>query len=310
LFLQDESDPKCHPCKRFARGSLLDALPFETVRARIGVKLRPTIEREKLYRLVLELRKEGLTYNQIIRKIESEHEAKLRKSHISDWISGKHRPFGYVRAFDPTPRRELAYVIGVKMGDASMSVNKNHNYMVKLKVIDKDFAVEFSRCLSVILGRNPPRVNWHEKTHAWRTELSSLLLQNFLGQDLRALTSTIEHCADCKGAFLRGFFDSEGSISGRSLLVYNGDLDKLEFVCLLLSSLGISTTGPHLRGKSGGMVSIKGKLYHVNKNQYYVYVRAKSLRAFRDSVGFMISRKKDHLQDALLNLVKRRISPN
>jgi hypothetical protein len=35
------------------------------VTGRTGVKLRPTAERDKLYRLVLDLRKEGLSYNQI-----------------------------------------------------------------------------------------------------------------------------------------------------------------------------------------------------------------------------------------------------
>lgn len=269
---------------------------------RSGVKLRPTAERDKLYHLVLELRKEGFSYNQIIRKVEAEHGVRLRKSHIYGWTTGKHRPFGYVRAFDATPRPELAYIIGVKMGDASMSVNKRYSYMIKLRVTDKEFAEEFSMCLSVILGRSAPRVKWHEKTHAWHTQLSSLLLQSFLRQDLAHLTPSIEHCRLCKAAFLRGFFDSEGSVIARRLTVYNGDLDKLELVRRLLLSLGIKTTGPHLRREGGGMISIKGRLYHVNKNQYSVYVRTESLKAFRDRVGFTIARKKERIHNAVMNL--------
>ena len=69
--------------------------------SRAGVKLRPTVEREKLYRLVLQLRKEGLSYNKIIRKVQADHGVTLRKSHISGWINGKHNPFGYVTNFDP-----------------------------------------------------------------------------------------------------------------------------------------------------------------------------------------------------------------
>ena len=245
-----------------------------------GVRLRPTVEREKLYHLVLDLRKQGLSYNQIIRRIQADHGISLRKSHISDWVNGKHRPFGYVRDFDATPRPELAYVVGVNMGDASMSKSKNYNYKIKLRVIDKDFAEEFSRCLSVILGRVPPRVKWHEKTHAWHTEVSSMLLYNFLGQDLKRLTPTIEHCQLCKSAFLRGFYDSEGSITKRHLFVYNGELSKLELVRRLLGSMGIETTGPRLRLEKGGMVSIKGHFYRVNKNNYSVYVRARSLLLF------------------------------
>jgi intein-encoded DNA endonuclease-like protein len=206
-----------------------------------GVRLRPSVERERLYRLALHLGDEGLSYKQIMKRIEAEQGVRLRKSHLSGWITGRHRPFGYVRAFDASQCAELAYVIGVMMGDASMSVTRNYDYKIKLRVTDKEFAEEFSRCLSVILSRTPPRVRWHEKTrlaHAWHTGLSSLLLQNFLRQDLKQLTPTIQHCHSCESAFLRGFFDSEGCISGLRLTVSNGDLDKLEFVCKLLDSPG------------------------------------------------------------------------
>jgi len=261
------------------------------VQSRAGIKLRPTVERERLYRLVLDLRKEELSYNQIIKKIQTEHGVTLRKSHLSGWINGRNRPFGYVRNFKPTPCPELAYVIGVMMGDASMSVNKNHNYMIKLRVIDKEFAEEFSRCLSVILGRTPPRVKWQERTRSWQTELSSLLLQNFLRQDLKALSPTIEHCADCKGAFLRGFFDSEGSVYKRTLTGSNENLELLRLVCGLLQSLGIETTGPRLATRGGRTVLIKGKFYRQNEDLYWIRVRTKCLKNFLAAVGFSIPRK-------------------
>jgi intein-encoded DNA endonuclease-like protein len=264
-----------------------------------GVRLRPTIEREKLYHLVLDLRKEGFSYNQIIKTIHTEHGITLRKSHISGWINGKHKPFGYVRAFAPTPRPELAYVIGVSLGDGSTSSNRNYSHMIKLRVIDREFASEFARCLGVLLCRSPPGVKRREKTHSWYTGVSSLLLQRFLRQELKDLIPTVSHCDDCKAAFLKGFYDSEGSIRKRHLFFYNGELDKLELVCKLLGSLGIETTGPHLRGEKGGMVSIKGHMYHVNKNQYSVYVRATSLTAFRDKVGFTLKRKQDRLENAV-----------
>jgi len=256
------------------------------------------MEREELYRLVLELKKQGLSYSGIIKRIESERGVRLGKSHISDWISGKHQPFGYVRAFDAAPRAQLAYVIGVSLGDGSTSSNRNYSHKIKLRVIDKEFAAEFARCLGVVLCRSPPLVKWREKTHSWYTEVSSLLLQRFLRQDLRSLMPTIEHFPSCIGAFLRGFFDSEGSITARRLTVYNGDLDKLEFVCKLMTSLGIETTGPRLREEKGGVVSIKGTEYHVNKDQYYVYVRTSSLVAFCNKVGFTIKRKQERLERA------------
>ena len=283
-----------------ARGPLLGKLQSPDVGRGTGYKLRPTVERERLYRLVLELRKEGLSYNRIIERVKAEHGIALSKSHVSEWINGKHKPFGYVRAFEGKPCPELAYVIGVKMGDASTSVgHHNYNYMIKLRVTDKDFADEFSRCLGVILSRDAPRVKWHEKTHAWHTQLSSILLYNLLQQDLKRLLPTIRHCRGCEGAFLRGFFDSEGSMYDRSLTASNENLELLKLVCELLHSIGIQTTGTHLATKGGRTVIIKGKLYRQNGDLFYLRVRSYSLARFKDIVGFAIQRKSDALSRAL-----------
>ena len=251
-----------------------------------------------MYRRVLEMRREGLSYNQIITEAERLSGVKLSKSHISNWVRGAHHPYGSVRALDTTPRPELGYVVGAKMGDASMSVS-HYSYMIKLRVTDKEFAEEFARCLSVVLGRAAPRVKWHEKRHTWHTQVSSLLLRQFLLQPLSRLMPTIQHCDTCKGAFLGGFFDSEGSISGRELTASNGDLEKLRLACDLLSSLGVQTTGPHLLSEGGKLVLLKGRLYHQNKDQYSIRVRSGSLGLFRSKVGFHIRRKSDALNLAL-----------
>jgi len=268
-----------------------------------GYKLRPTVERERLYNLVLELRKEGLSYNAIIERVKAERGVTLRKSHVSEWTNGKHRPFGYVRAFDAKPCPELAYVIGVKMGDASLSMSRNYQYILKLRVIDREFAEEFSRCLSVILRRSPPRVKWHEKTKAWHTELSSLLLYNFLRQPLRDLKRVVEDSVDCSAAFLRGFFDSEGWVYSMELGVVNTNMETLRYVSKLLESrFGIRVLGPRLKRKGGRMVMIKGKLYHANKDCYSLLVERSSLSAYRSAVGFTIRRKQQRLASAVAKL--------
>jgi intein-encoded DNA endonuclease-like protein len=262
--------------------------------SKLGHRLRPTVERERLYLLVLEQRKEGLSYNAIIERVRAEQGVTLRKSHVSEWVNRKHR------AFDPKPCPELAYVIGVKMGDASTSTGRhNYNYMIKLRVIDKEFASEFSRCLGVILGRSPPAVKWDEKKGLWHTQVSSLLLQKLLRRDLEDLIPIIKHCQICQGAFLRGFYDSEAGFSGRSLRVSNGHKDVLILVCELLDSLGIENTGVHLSKKAGALVLIKGRFYRQNLDKMYVYVRVRSLAAFRDKVGFAITRKKVGLERAI-----------
>ena len=171
--------------------------------------------------------------------------------------------------------------------------------MIKLRVIDKEFAAEYARCLGLLLNRPPPLVKWREKTRSWHTQVSSLLLQRFLRQELENLIPVISHCDDCKAAFLRGFFDSEAGISGRVLRVFNGDKDLLGLVCRLLDSLEIETTGIHLTKKGGGLVLIKGKLYRQNLDQMYVHVSSRSLSTFRKEVGFFVLRKAAALDDAL-----------
>jgi intein-encoded DNA endonuclease-like protein len=273
------------------------------VQVRAGVKLRPTTEREKLYQLVLELRKEGLSYNKIIRKIQADKGITLRKSHISGWVTGKHRPYGYVRAFDGVPSSELAYVIGVRLGDASMSISRSYNYKIKLRVIDKEFAQEFSRCLSVILGRSPPRVKWREKTHSWHTEVSSMLLQSFLKRPLEELKEIIEHCKGCVSAFLRGFFDSEGWVYEFQVGVANTNKAVLLYVLFLLETkFGVRILGPRVTSKGGRMVIIKGKLYRANKDCYALYVDRRFLASYQSYIGFTIIRKQQRLAAAVARL--------
>jgi intein-encoded DNA endonuclease-like protein len=227
----------------------------------------------------------------------------LRKSHLSGWINGKHKPFGYVRAFEPTPRRELAYVIGVRFGDASMGVSKSYNYKIKLRVIDKEFAEEFSRCLSVILGRSLPRVKWREKTHSWHTEVSSMLLQSFLKRPLEEMKQVIEHCNDCASAFLRGFFDSEGWVYRFELGVVNTNRALLEYVSSLLErKFNLRTYGPRLKSKGGRIVMIKGKLYQANKDCFTLMVDRSSLEAYQYSIGFTIARKRLRMESAVSQL--------
>lgn len=271
--------------------------------SKLGHKLRPTVEREKLYRLVLQLREGGLSYNQIIRKVEADCGVSLRKSHISGWINGKHKPFGYERAFEPTPTPELAYVVGVSLGDGSTSNSKNYSHRIKLRVIDREFAEEFARCLGVLLSRNPPNVKWREKTHSWYTEVSSLLLQKFLRKPLQELKGFIEASSECVSAFLRGFFDSEGWVYRTELGVANTNVPVLEYVSKLLESkFGIKVYGPRLKSRGGRTVVIKGRLYHANKDCYALLIDRKSLTSYQRLVGFTIRRKQERLASAILKL--------
>lgn len=244
-------------------------------------------------------RAEGKSYNQVIRSVEEEFHVRLNKSHVSDWVRGEHVPDGSVRKFLPVSTAELGYVIGVMLGDGSMSVCGDHNYRLKLRVTDRDFAQAFAQAITVVLERSVPHVRYHAKTNAWHVDASSLLLQEFLKKPVAELGGFIGQSGECTCGFLRGFFDSEGSMFERSLTASNGDPELLNLVCARLAALGIETTGPRLVKKGGQQVMIRGKLWMQNLDQYIIYVRTRSLAIFQARVGFSIRRKYDALAEAL-----------
>jgi len=260
---------------------------------------RDLAQRIMLYEAVKRLRAEGMSYNGIIAAVEEEFHARLSKSHVSNWTRGKNFPDGSVTKFVPVPTAALCYVIGVMMGDGSMSIFGDHNYRLKLRVTDKDFAQAFADAIGIVLKRAAPRVRFHAKTNAWHVDVSSLLLQQFLRRPLEELRQTIEHCDECSGAFLRGFFDSEGNVFDGSVTATNTDVLLIQLVLSQLLKLGIQTTGPHLKSRGGRPVIIKGKTYRANHDCFVIRVRNASRRDFLDKVGFAIRRKKDALTRAL-----------
>lgn len=151
-------------------------------------------------------RAEGMSYNAIIRAVEKEFGVHLSKSHVSNWIRGINVPDGSVTRFQPFPSASLGYVVGVMLGDGSSAVTGDHNYRLKLKVTDFDFAEAFARAVGLVLNRPTPRVKFHAVTHAWHVEVSSLLLFRFVRLPLQDIKAIIEQTDDCSGGFLRGFF--------------------------------------------------------------------------------------------------------
>jgi intein-encoded DNA endonuclease-like protein len=239
-----------------------------------------------------------MSYNQIIRAILLQRGIRIGKSHVSDWVSGKHHPFGSVYEIRATPTPELAYLMGVAKGDGSIRVQK-WNHRIRLRVIDREFAEEFDRCASIVLGSPKHAITWLPKQGLWCVEVLSVLLVRLLKGPFSEFVKAVSHCERCAGGFLRGFFDSEASMYGRSLTLYNGSLRTMRLANKLLSNLGILASGPRLDQRARGIVTIKGKRYHSNKDMYLVYVRTNSLLRFADLVGFSIWRKRIALSKAL-----------
>jgi len=218
----------------------------------------------------------------------------LDHSQVVDWTEKGVSPYGRVHRFDAVPSPELAYLCGVKLGDATQSKGTwQHSYKFRLLVIDREFVEEFSRCGSIVLKCKPFKVWWYEKRRMWCTEINSIMLYKFLKEGLDRFKEFVGHCSACAAAFIRGFFDSEASVGKSGLTISNGRLDVLSYIRSLLESyFGIQTSEPHPSGPPPGTrVLIKGRLATVNLQNYVVHVRSRSVPKFADSIGFSISRK-------------------
>jgi len=261
----------------------------------------PLDTRMQLYGRVRELSGFGLSYRQIQEAVLRNRQVRLAKSTISVWVNGLHGPTGRLNSFRPNPTPELAYVIGVILGDGNLNIH-GYNAELILAVTDHDFAEEFSRCLAKVLHRERPyKIRWSERKNRWVVQGSSILLHKFLNCEWRSFKKCIEHCDRCRGAFLRAFYDSEGSIS-RKLVVSNTRRDLLRYVQKLLKDANIETTS--LRVDTSAGTSLKdprtGRIYLRRKDCFQFSVRMQSISKFAEYVGFSIERKSKRLRAATL----------
>ena len=166
---------------------------------------------------------------------------------------------------------------------------------------DYDFAEEFSASLATILAQPKPyKVRWHPRKNRWIVQGSSILLYNFLSCDWRDLKKWIEHCSRCRAAFLRAFYDAEGSVSGRKLSLHNTKKALLLYIQDLLKQHRIETSRLYLRRSAGTALLDpgSGKVYFRRKDGFSFIVRTKSLSQFAKEIGFSIERKQRRLCEA------------
>ncbi|GBC69090.1 hypothetical protein HRbin01_00782 [archaeon HR01] len=271
--------------------------------------------RIKLYEDVLKLRQRGLTYRNIIDEIYRVHQVRMNKSHISRWLRGLHSPYNGIHTPFLKPSENLSYIIGVVAGDGcvwrrSKPRKGYRDCLVGMEVKDRDFAEEFSRRLAVVLGREPPRPRL-KKDGKWVVSVMSAVLYQLLKKpvDIRKIKPFVEYSDECIAMFLRGFFDSEGSVFKEGTIrVYNTDYRLLCYTIKLLERLGIETTKqPKLLLPAGTVHRdhTTGKLYKRRKDYYYFRISRRSNQRFYKTIGFSIMRKKQRLEDYL----RRRIQP-
>jgi intein-encoded DNA endonuclease-like protein len=145
-------------------------------------------------------------YRAIIGEVWRRYGARISKSHISYWLRGIHSPYNGRRI--PSlellkPSEELAYVIGVKVGDGYVGkksrVRKGYNPVwIGLKARDREFVEGFGRCLAKVIVRRQIRSRFRDDVGKYVVEVGSKTLYELLRKpvDLDRLKKYIEHLRD------------------------------------------------------------------------------------------------------------------
>ncbi|ALM75016.1 LAGLIDADG family homing endonuclease [Thermococcus barophilus] len=264
------------------------------------------LNQEELCRIMgyaIELRNNGLSYTEISKAIAKNKNVKISKATVIRWCKEMHNPFNKIKRLNLSASPELAYIIGVYFGDASLSKRSNSIYRIRLKVVDKEFAEAFRDAL-IGIGLNPKLGFENDKNRSsrWYVEANSKSLYMFLNQPKEEL---FEVAKEYPREFLRGFFDSEGSViwyePRKSLVIsaFNYDFDILNFCKELLQDFGIRSK-IYLTKKRGMPIVIRGEQYYYNNNLYELRIlRRKSVLKFYKEIKFTIFRKHQKLESAL-----------
>jgi intein-encoded DNA endonuclease-like protein len=272
-------------------------------------KVAPIEIRIKAFNDVHKLRKRGLSLTKIRDKIYRKYGVWIGKSTISRWLRGESSPYnsGRIPSLELLkPSEDLAYVIGVRLGDGYTSEEGNNyvSYVIGLEAKDKEFVEEFGRRLANVLGRAPIRPKFREDVGKYVVEATSKTLYELLKKpvELGRIKKFVEHCKKCTAAFLRGLFDSEACIGKDGhIKLYNSSYETLIYAQRLLRKFGIESTGPWLHKQKGTTRydPKTGRLIESKKDCYYIYIRAESLPAYYRYIGFTIKRKQKRLEEYL-----------
>lgn len=241
----------------------------------------------------IKMKSEGISCCEISRRLG------VNRSLVSLWVRGKCRPSVMSEFAAKAGHEEMseakAYILGVMCGDGSIWKNKNGGDSVGLDVKDEDFAEAFARAICDVYGFDAKVTK----------QIHANLMQGFVYRvrlgiksvcdDLMRLSPAgygtvgwrVPKCvasarSEERGAFLRGFFDSEGYAGKQTQACSTNEAGLLE-VASLLATLGIRTT-------YASQATVGKSVLHK------ILISASSRRLFLEKVGFSIKRKQEALR--------------
>ena len=182
---------------------------------------------------------------------------------------------------------EKAYILGVLCGDACLTKK-----IVRLEIKkDEEFVAEFVDSFEKVYGLKYKYIYYKPK-NSFVAQISSILIAKDLARYANFKTrewkvpKEISESNDSKliGAFLRGFYDSEGSATRSAIISCSVNRVGLEQVGRLLENLDI---------KNKMVERYNGKFYLL-----YIF-RKERMKRYIEKVGFTIKRKKEVIENIL-----------
>jgi len=216
---------------------------------------------------IMEMRKNGFSY----KTLEKRFRLKGKNSPLRENLKGirqerNARSF-YKVPVNLNPSNDLYYICGVLHGDGWIRNGKHYQNEnsrmcgIGLDVIDRDFAENFSRCCTNI-GLNPAlfkhKRKYLKRGFVWRVMAwSSIFVDWFEALDYDHFNNIGN---EYKADFLRGIFDSEGSVNKYNINITSTDYDLMELISNLMEDVGfgneIKTVDTVLRGNPYRMYRI------------------------------------------------------
>ncbi len=147
---------------------------------------------------------------------------------------------------------EKSYILGVMCGDGYLSCTKNQSYQIGLQAVDREFVLEFAKCLrkvygieSAIMEVGARHINWNHQVHAkiCCKEIFDDISRyaHFKTDSWRVPKVIFKSVEEIRSSFLKGFFDSEGSVDivSKRLAATSTNETGLNEIAMLLKEMGI-----------------------------------------------------------------------
>lgn len=193
---------------------------------------------------------------------------------------------------------ELAYILGVLFGDGYIFIARRENRSkikhccIALQAKDKEFVQSFANCLNKEFNLNLqvkplPKKYKGEILHYFQVYLySRKIAQYLLETKLRVFDYLLDADEDIICQFLKGLYDSEGSVSLRR--------NKTRSIKLSMKS---STYFFERVSKLLELIGVHGfKYYNLSKFNSIEIGNKKDLFTFQEKIGFTITRKQEILK--------------